>query len=104
MAEPREHGGSLEQQASAESSVRDVAALGCLVDGLAIDVEKLGDLVGRQDHRGIVHDTHSRHAGDLGDVWPLRLAGSWVESGPTHAVVSGSVHHATSSAAQIRGR
>jgi hypothetical protein len=78
VAKPREHGAALEQQASAESSVRDVAALGGLVDGLAVDVEKLGDLIGRQDHRGIVLDTHARHACDLGEVSPRRLAGSRV--------------------------
>jgi hypothetical protein len=80
VAEPREHGAALEQQAAAEPAVRDIAALCCLVDGLAIDVEKLGDLIGRHDHRGIVHDTHARHACDLGEFSATALAGSRVEA------------------------
>jgi hypothetical protein len=59
VTKPREHGAELEQQAPAETAVWDVPALRGFVDGLAVDAEKLGDFVGRQDRRGIVHDTHA---------------------------------------------
>ena len=52
VAEPGEDDAALEEQASAELAMRELAALGGFVDGLSVDPQQRGDFVGRENLGG----------------------------------------------------